>query len=194
MQTLLLMILLAGPAWTQHETKATLVGQQAVTLTTTTAAIWSSMQPAGFWQLHCLADSDLRCRPMEHRIGTLVDFDNDELWLDTPDVDTDGDGEPDQSPRDRGAFVRYLDEAGGVVTWEWTPGYMVVIKPERTVLASWAALVWPQIPLGKTVEFKAQRQPDDSIKAEIDWRTGGTQAEMLAARKAGTVVRRNGNQ
>lgn len=189
MQTLLIIALLAGGDWTQHEAKATLVGQQAVSLATTTAAIWSTMKPAGFWQLHCLADPDLRCRPMEIRSGPLADFERDELWVITPDVDTSHppNGELDQSPGNRGAFVRFVSASGEVVTWEWTPGYGIVSKPEKTALASWASLVWPQIPLGKTVYFKAQRQPDDSIKAEIDWRTSGTSEQKLAALKAGKV-------
>lgn len=199
MQTLLIIALLAGPAWVQEEPEIVLNGSQKASLGSTVAAIWPGVSVPGVWQLDVVRDGsprETRCRPIELRTGTIEDFDSAELWVGTPDVDTSDppDGKLDQSPGDRGAWVRFLDEAGGVVSWEWTPGYKVVTGDEQTLLASWVSLVWPSTPIGKVRRMRAQRGSGSEVSAKMRWRNDGTRAQYLAALKAGKVKARTGNQ
>ena len=181
MHALLLIALLAGPAWTEQEPKITLNGSQKASLGSTVAAIWQGVSVAGVRQLHCVRDGEplvTRCRPIELRAGTIEDYDNAELAVDT----------------ESGGFVRFVDETAGVVTWEWSAGYKTLSDPEQTVLASWVSLVWPSVAVGRVRKLKAERQSDGIVMAKVRHLRVGTRSQMLAALKAGKVTARNGGQ
>ena len=195
MQTLLLIALLTAPAWTEQGPEITLNGSQKASLGSTVAAIWQGVSVAGVRQLHCVRDGEplvTRCRPIELRAGTIEDYDNAELWVTTPDKYI---GTPQAEPPDaRGAFVRFVGETAGVVTWEWSAGYKTLSDPEQTVLASWVSLVWPSVAVGRVRKLKAERRSDGIVMAKVRHLRIGTRAQMLAALKAGKVRARNGDQ
>lgn len=187
MKALILIALLAGPKWTQQEPTTILNTSQKVSLGSTVAAIWTGISAPNVVDLHCVSDPDVRCRPIELRAGTIVDFDNAEIALDIKDADG-------VTPRSLGAFVMFVGESGGVVTWEWSPGYKTLVSAEQTALGSWIALVWSTVPIKSVVVLKAHREPGGVIEASIRRIKSGTRAEYLAVLKAGKHRARNGSE
>jgi len=179
MHALILIAILAAPGdpqWTAEEATVTLNGSQKSALASTVTAIWPAIAPLGVRDLHCVRDPATRCRPIELRTGTITDYDNAEL----------------SAPA--GGFVRFVSESGGVVSWLWSPGYESIAGASQTALASWAALVWPAVPLGQVTRLRIIVGASKVTTGDIVWITGGTRAQYLAALKAGKVKARNGSE
>ena len=175
MQTLLIIALLGGPAWTHREAEVTLDASQVTGWEITVASLAPGLAAIGIRQLHC--NPSTHCQIKQLRAGTIEDFDNAELAATTG-----------------GWRVRFVGENAGIVTWVWISKFVDVAGPKLATMTAWAGTVWSSVPLGKTKWFTVQRRPEGEVVANLEWGNGGNWAEYLAALKAGRVKERNGNQ
>lgn len=168
MLTLLTSIALAqSPVWAQNTTDAGLSGSERTCFASVITGRWPDATPADVTYFHCNRDTLAGCMYTESASGTAAQFAADELAGLVPSPNA-------------------VTWNGTTATYQRTRSGMLTSAQADSLLAC-IAIVWPAAgtPQTLTIEKVASTYP-----ASLDHHVTGTAAQYVAARAAGTVVRR----
>lgn len=156
-----------SPVWAQTTTDAGLSVAERTCFANVITSRWPAATPASIDYFHCNREGGTTCHYTETVSGTAAQFAADELAGLVPDP---------AAVQWNSPTATYQRLRSGALT-----------PAQASALASCIATVWPSAgtPQSLTIERTGSTYP-----ASLDHHVTGTAAQYLAARAAGTVVRR----